>query len=89
MKKIRKHIIFYGCVQGVGFRYTASHLARAYGLTGWVKNEWDGTVVMEIQGDGEALELMLDKLHQGRFIRIERMEAEELQLERESSFRVR
>ena len=44
MEEIRKRIIFHGRVQGVGFRYTAKHLANSLGITGWVKNEWDGTV---------------------------------------------
>lgn len=41
---IRRHIIFYGHVQGVGFRYYCVHKARQLGLTGWVKNKygWDG-----------------------------------------------
>ena len=48
---VRKHIIFYGYVQGVGFRYRARHAADLYGCTGWVRNEWDGSVSMEIQGE--------------------------------------
>ena len=43
--KIRKHIIFYGRVQGVGFRYYAVQKANQLGLTGWVKNLYDGSVV--------------------------------------------
>ena len=50
MSEVRKHMIFHGRVQGVGFRYTAKYLARSMNLTGWVKNEYDGTVVMEVQG---------------------------------------
>ena len=42
--KIRKHIIFYGRVQGVGFRYYAVQKANQLGLTGWVKNLYDGSV---------------------------------------------
>ena len=47
MSEIRKRIIFHGRVQGVGFRYTAKYLARSLGLTGWVENEYDGTVILE------------------------------------------
>ena len=47
---IRKHIIFTGQVQGVGFRWRAREAARLYGCTGWCRNEWDGSVTMEIQG---------------------------------------
>ena len=44
MAEVRKRIIFHGRVQGVGFRFTAKHLANSLGLTGWVQNEYDGTV---------------------------------------------
>lgn len=54
MKKIRMHYQFYGRVQAVGFRYTAKQVADHFGLTGWVKNEYDGSVIAEIQGN-EAL----------------------------------
>lgn len=50
MAEVRKHIVFYGRVQGVGFRYTAKYLANSLNLVGWVQNEWDGTVTMEVQG---------------------------------------
>ncbi len=39
---IRKHIIFSGCVQGVGFRWRARKAAEMYGVTGWVRNDWNG-----------------------------------------------
>ena len=47
---IRKRIVFSGWVQGVGFRYRARHAAELLGATGWVRNEYDGSVTMEIQG---------------------------------------
>ena len=52
MEKIRKHFIFSGRVQGVGFRYRSMHMAQMLGLTGWVKNNWDGDVEMEWQSVG-------------------------------------
>ena len=87
MKKVRKHIIFSGRVQGVGFRYTSCYLARPLGLTGWVKNLWNGDVEMEVQGDEASMERLVERLHQGRFIRIERMETEMIPVIKESSFR--
>lgn len=84
---IRKHIIFSGRVQGVGFRYTSCCLARSLGLTGWVKNLGDGTVEMEAQGDLESIARLAERLHEGRFIRIEHMESEEIPVISESSFR--
>ena len=40
---IREHYICRGRVQGCGFRYKASHAARALGLTGYVRNCDDGS----------------------------------------------
>ena len=48
-------MIFYGQVQGVGFRYRAYYAAYQLGLTGWVRNCWDETVEMEVQGDEETI----------------------------------
>lgn len=48
-------MIFKGDVQGVGFRYTVSELARKYDLTGSVENLSDGTVEVYFQGDEEAV----------------------------------
>ena len=38
MGEVRKHIVFQGRVQGVGFRYTAKYMAQSLGLVGWVQN---------------------------------------------------
>ena len=40
---IRKHVIVRGRVQGVGFRYITSSIASKYHVTGWVRNEYDGS----------------------------------------------
>lgn len=84
---VRKHIIFHGYVQGVGFRYYAVNKAQSLGLTGWVQNLYDGSVEMEVQGtesDIDALILFLD----GRtYIQIERMEVKKLPVIDEYDFR--
>ena len=41
---IRRHYLFYGRVQGVGFRFTTYQKAKNLGLTGWVCNLSDGSV---------------------------------------------
>lgn len=56
MNQIAKHIIFMGRVQGVGFRFTASHIANRYGLTGFVRNLPDGTVEMLAQGRSDDID---------------------------------
>ena len=60
--RVRKRIIFYGDVQGVGFRYRALHAANFLGITGWVRNEWDGSVRMELQGTPDAISSFFGKL---------------------------
>ena len=89
MSEVRKRIVFYGRVQGVGFRYTAKYLAQSLQLTGWVKNEWDGTVTMEMQGREPTINKLLVGLNQGHFITIEWMDTEEIPTEKESGFTVR
>lgn len=86
MKNLRQHIVFSGRVQGVGFRYTACYLAGPLGLTGWVKNLWDGNVEMEVQGDPAAIERLIGGLEGGRYIRIDHMEITECPVIPESGF---
>ncbi len=69
----RRHITFYGQVQGVGFRYHAKYAADRTGCTGWVKNEDDGTVTMEIQGARDAINEVLVSVGRARFVWIENM----------------
>ena len=59
LKVIRKHIIYSGHVQGVGFRWRAKKAAEMYGVTGWVRNDWNGTVTMEVQGTEEQIDQVL------------------------------
>lgn len=78
MAKVRKHIYFYGQVQGVGFRYRATNAARANGLTGWVDNLWDGRVEMEVQGELSGIREMIREIQNGSFICIEDYQMEDL-----------
>lgn len=71
----RRHILFFGRVQGVGFRYHAMYGARNLGLTGWVSNLSDGSVEMEIQGPSALIDHAIRILQDGRWIRIEGMES--------------
>ncbi len=67
---IRKHITFTGAVQGVGFRWRARQAARLYGCTGWVRNEDDGSVTMELQGEEALIGKVLRVLENDRYIHI-------------------
>jgi acylphosphatase len=48
-----------GMVQGVNYRATAAREARRRGLTGWVRNEPDGAVVIDVEGDPAAIDAFL------------------------------
>ncbi len=80
-----------GICQGVGFRWTAVHCARKYGLCGWVKNMDDGSVRLEVQGSIQEISDFLDYLRQtlksrGLDLDIEKMD--EIPLEECSAFNI-
>ena len=75
---LRRHLIFSGDVQGVGFRWRARHAAGAVGATGWVQNNPDGTVSMELQGIEAQIDRVIQMLDQGRYIRITDIRVREL-----------
>lgn len=76
----RKHYFFYGRVQGVGFRYTMTYNARNLGLTGWVRNLYDGSVEAEVQGSEVRIMALIEKMQSNRFIRIDSMEVYDMTL---------
>jgi len=84
---IRKQIRCYGSVQGVGFRYRAENAAALLGATGWVTNNPDGSVSMEIQGTEEMIDRVLLMISQGTYINIERMDVKRISIvEKEYGF---
>ncbi len=86
----RFRLCFYGIVQGVGFRYTARHAANMYRLTGYVKNEYDGSVTCEVQGEEAAISRFVETIKSGRFIEISGIDRTELEIiPDERSFDVR
>jgi acylphosphatase len=61
----RVRIRLKGRVQGVGFRLAAADLARSFGLTGFVCNELDGSVLVEVEGETTALAPFVDWCRKG------------------------
>jgi acylphosphatase len=80
-----------GKVQGVFFRDFAQRTAKEAGLTGWVRNASDGSVVGEIQGPADKVDTYEKGLHQGsRHSRVDGVEATEKDVDNtESSFQVK
>lgn len=89
-KVVRIHYHFTGWVQGVGLRYTAKYAAQRLGLTGFVENEDDGSVTMEVQGLMEDIKSMFEAFDRNRWIRIEGISRREMPPDpRETGFEVR
>ena len=85
---IRKHIVFNGWVQGVGFRYRAILAANQHGVTGWVRNDPEGSVSMEVQGTEEQIEKVIISIKRETYIQIDKMDIKTIQaVEGERSFR--
>ena len=61
----RLHLKIFGDVQGVGFRFIAIEVARDLGLTGWVRNNPDGSVEIVAEGEKEPLENLVTWAKQG------------------------
>lgn len=91
MKKlIRQQLRFKGRVQGVGFRYTANSVAQSLGITGWVYNDFDGSVLMEAQGTKFEIDDLISRLQSGTFIEIDSVERTELPVDKnERYFRIK
>ncbi len=87
---IRRHLVLYGAVQGVGLRYRAKHAAQLFGCTGWVRNEWDGSVTMELQGEEENIDRVILAIERGSYVRIENLEVRSIPvIGEERDFRTR
>jgi acylphosphatase len=61
----RLYAVIEGYVQGVGFRAFVQDQAIRLGLSGWVRNRWDGSVEVVAEGDRLILEKLLTALYRG------------------------
>ena len=81
----RSHVLIYGYVQGVGFRFAVQ---RA-GVSGWVRNRPDGAVEAVFEGEPDDVDSLVDFCRRGpRAADVERVEVEEELPEGLSGFRV-
>ncbi len=56
---IRLRLLIHGRVQGIGFRFSTVRQAQKLDLTGWVRNNPDGTVEIVTEGEKENLQKLL------------------------------
>lgn len=65
MPKVRAHVIIKGIVQGVFFRTSTQRAAQKNGVTGWVKNRFDGRVEAVFEGEKAHVEDTIEWCRQG------------------------
>nr|WP_219914549.1 acylphosphatase [Thalassobacillus sp. CUG 92003] len=77
------HLIVQGRVQGVGFRATAQQIAGKYNITGWVRNQSDGSVEIEAEGSDKNLESFIQAMKKGpsTFAKVENVKVEKSEQE--------
>jgi acylphosphatase len=67
-----------GKVQNVGFRFYTARTALEFGIAGFVKNELDGTVYIEAEGEATALDSFTEWCRRGpEWARVDRFEVQE------------
>jgi len=64
-KQVRAHAIISGRVQGVCFRLETQRTAKQYGVFGWVRNKYDGTVEAVFEGEDNAVASVLEWCKRG------------------------
>ena len=64
-ENLRLIAVVEGRVQGVGFRAFVQRQAADLGVSGWVRNRWEGTVEVVAEGERQQLERLLQALHLG------------------------
>ncbi len=87
--QIRRRILVRGKVQGVGYRWFVRDTARKHFLTGWVRNNTDGTVEMEAEGEIGSLDAFASMIKDGcnsAFVR--EVTCEEITPRKESEFAI-
>jgi len=87
---VRRRVVVYGRVQGVGFRFSLARAADARGVSGWAINRPDGTLEAVFEGDPDAVEPLVRLCQEGpRGAEVDRVEVFEEEPEGLSRFDAR
>ena len=78
---IRKEFHFEGNVQNIGFRFEVQSHAKPLGITGYAKNNEDGSVTAQLQGNLEDINRVISDLHNIDRIQIDSMTEKEIPLD--------
>jgi acylphosphatase len=87
---IRRRVVAHGFVQGVYFRESVRRRATSSNVSGWVANNWDGTVEAVFEGEPDAVERLVAFCREGpRGARVDEVEVVEEVPENLIGFRIR
>ena len=75
---VRRHYIFRGRVQKVGFRIEVIELSKRLGLTGWVNNLENGDVEAELQGPKNKIDFLVSFMESLKRIKITSKDVNEI-----------
>lgn len=85
----RVAVRFTGRVQGVGFRATTLSFAQRHELVGWVRNEPDGSVCAEMQGDAGQIDACLEAIDSAMGRLVSGVSRTEIESQNDSAFEIR
>lgn len=86
--RIRQKVLYSGHVQGVGFRATASSIARGHDVGGHVKNLPDGRVELVVEGNRQSVRAFLDEVDERMGGHVREKSSSDESPQGESHFRV-
>jgi acylphosphatase len=87
---IRKRVVVHGFVQGVFFRDSVRRQAVGTGVSGWARNNRDGTVEAVFEGESAAVKSLVTLCHEGpRGARVDRVDVFEEEPEGVTGFAIR
>ena len=78
---IRKEFHFEGNVQNIGFRFEIQSHAKPLGITGYAKNNDDGTVTAQLQGSKKYIDKVITDLQNIDRIQIDSITSKEIPLD--------
>lgn len=77
MAREHRHIRIHGKVQGVGYRFFATRVARRLGLKGWIQNNRDGSVEASVEGEKGTIDEWIEELKEGpRYAEVTKIDQE-------------
>ena len=86
---VRRRVIVYGRVQGVGFRFAVARAAESRDVSGWVRNRRDGTLEAVFEGEPDQVESLIRFCGEGpRGAAVARIDVNDEKLEGSARFDV-